>query len=100
MLKEVRNFVKGSTYETKVSNEDLVRSALLLLRTLPSARQAVLEHLCNVFDEAVNSHLLQIELGKDISGKLKAFGLCTFLRRKQKNFANIYHSSSCTFVII
>ena len=61
--------MKGSTFETKVSNEDLVHSALLLLRTLPSARQAVLEHLCNVFDEAVNNHILHIiELGNENQG--------------------------------
>uniref|UniRef100_A0A8C4WV32 Integrator complex subunit 5 n=1 Tax=Eptatretus burgeri TaxID=7764 RepID=A0A8C4WV32_EPTBU len=38
------------------------RCALLLLRYLPAARHAVLEHLCGIFDEYVGYHV--VELGE------------------------------------
>ena len=62
--------MKGSTFKSKVTSEELAQSGLFLLRVLPSARHAVLEHLCNVFDEAVNKHILQIETGNKAIGKL------------------------------
>lgn len=68
--RELRKFIEGSNYRNNISSEELAKSALILLRSLPSARHAVLEHLCSVFDEAANTHLLQIEIGPDISSKL------------------------------
>ncbi|KAL3871772.1 hypothetical protein ACJMK2_039750 [Sinanodonta woodiana] len=65
LLNEVRSFVQGVTYKGKVKNESLVQSALLLLKTLPAARHAVLEHLANVFGEAVNMHLMNLEFGRN-----------------------------------
>ncbi|XP_064616946.1 integrator complex subunit 5-like [Liolophura sinensis] len=62
ILGQVRKFIRGANYEEKVSGEELCQSALYLLRTLPAARHAVLEYLCNVFTEAVNSHLLHLQL--------------------------------------
>ncbi len=59
--REVKKFVKSSSQE--VWNDSLVQSALLLLRHLPAVRQAVLQYLCNVFDDATNSHILALELG-------------------------------------
>ncbi|KAK3087666.1 hypothetical protein FSP39_008920 [Pinctada imbricata] len=59
ILAEVRNFIAGASHDRKVSHESLTSSALCLLQTLPVARHAVLEHLANVFDEAVNVHIIK-----------------------------------------
>ena len=57
ILQQVRQFIQGSSYEIKISHEELARCALYLLQNLPSARQAVLEHLANIFDDAVGAHM-------------------------------------------
>ena len=64
----MRCFVKGSLQEGNLANVDVARSGLYLLKTLPSARSAVMEHLCNVFDAAVKVHLMQKELNKAVPG--------------------------------
>ncbi|GAB1604696.1 integrator complex subunit 5-like [Argonauta hians] len=61
ILNEVRHFLRGTVYDGKVNKESLAKSALFLLRTLPAARHAVLEHMCHVFDEAVMLHIQQLE---------------------------------------
>ncbi|XP_078605288.1 integrator complex subunit 5-like [Branchiostoma floridae x Branchiostoma japonicum] len=60
---EIKTFVQGkhATFGHKLTLEEHARSALSLLRTVPAARSAVLEFLQGIFDEAVNSHILQIE---------------------------------------
>lgn len=68
ILGQVRKFIRGANYEEKISGEELSQSALYLLRTLPAARHAVLEYLCNVFTEAVNSHLLHLQLETTVAG--------------------------------
>ncbi|WAR31568.1 INT5-like protein [Mya arenaria] len=69
ILKEVRTFIHGANY--KVQNlrqrENLSQSALILLRTLPTARAAVLEYTAGVFDEAVNAYLLEMEVGHSVN---------------------------------
>ena len=64
VLVEVRRFILGCSsnpVETSgvasLYSADQSRLALHLLKTLPCARSAVLEYLCNVFDEAVKCHL-------------------------------------------
>lgn len=63
ILNNVSKFVKGSTHEINIPGDELARAALFLLSTLPSSRQAVLEYLCSVYDEAVNEHVLKPDLG-------------------------------------
>ncbi|NXY80602.1 INT5 protein, partial [Glareola pratincola] len=46
---------------TKLSAKDHARRALLLLRSLPPARHAALDHLRGLFDEQVCAHLLERE---------------------------------------
>lgn len=61
ILNEVRHFLRGTTYDGKVNRESLAKSALFLLRTLPAARHAVLEHMCHIFDEAVMLHVKNLD---------------------------------------
>ncbi|XP_038045725.1 integrator complex subunit 5-like [Patiria miniata] len=63
LLISIRSFVKGIHARSghKLTSEEHARCALHLLRTLPAARTAVLEHLCHVFDESVNSYLFELE---------------------------------------
>jgi len=71
ILREVRTFIHGANYKAQNlrQRESLGQSALVLLRTLPSARQAVLEYTGGVFDEAVNSYLLEMDVGQTVNGK-------------------------------
>ncbi|OWF44790.1 integrator complex subunit 5-like [Mizuhopecten yessoensis] len=62
ILTEVRKFLRGASNERPMGRESHTKSALYLLQTLPTARFAVLEHLCSVFDEAVSEHLMQLML--------------------------------------
>jgi hypothetical protein len=62
--------VNASSYKGKISREELCRCALYLLQNLPSAHHAVLEYLCDLFDEAVNAHILEIELGSNVTGTM------------------------------
>lgn len=62
ILSGVRSFISrtsGRKYD--VCNAELTKSSLFLLRNLPAARLAVLEHLHNVFDDAVNFYLARSE---------------------------------------
>ncbi|XP_014817689.1 PREDICTED: integrator complex subunit 5, partial [Calidris pugnax] len=63
LAQEVKAFLSGvdPVQGTKLSLKDHARCALLLLRCLPPARHAALEHLRLLFDEQVCSHLLQRE---------------------------------------
>ena len=43
--------------------------AIILLRTLPCARAAVLEQICEVFHEAVHKYVLELERQKISAGE-------------------------------
>ncbi|NXI36917.1 INT5 protein, partial [Galbula dea] len=62
---EVKAFLSGldPIQGTQLSPQAHARCALLLLRTLPPARHAALEHLRGVFDDQVCSHLMEKETG-------------------------------------
>ncbi|KAG1668414.1 Integrator complex subunit 5 [Nymphon striatum] len=64
LLHEVRLFISGATNTNvsfEVSSHDLVKSSIFLLKSLPAAREAVLEHLYSVFDEFVGQHIMNLE---------------------------------------
>ncbi|XP_072015718.1 integrator complex subunit 5-like [Amphiura filiformis] len=63
LLLELRTFIKGAHPRSghKLTSEEHARCAIRLLQTLPAARNAVLEHLCHVFDESVNLYLFELE---------------------------------------
>ncbi|KAK6167219.1 hypothetical protein SNE40_021307 [Patella caerulea] len=79
ILNEVNNFLYGACREEKVASESLAKSALCLLRSMPAARHAVLEHFCNVFNEAVRRHLLVLEQGPSSTEVDDVSGLDTIL---------------------
>ncbi|XP_064649352.1 integrator complex subunit 5-like [Lineus longissimus] len=70
ILTQLKKFVNASSYKGKISREELCCCALYLLQNLPSAHHAVLEYLCDLFDEAVNAHILEIELGSNVTGTM------------------------------
>lgn len=64
LWREVRLFISGATNTNvnfEVSSNDLVKSSIFLLKSLPAAREAVLEHLYSVFDEFVGHHIMNLE---------------------------------------
>ncbi|XP_071154916.1 integrator complex subunit 5-like [Mytilus edulis] len=61
VLTDLRLFLQGVNRERQVSNQALTKSALYLLQTLPVARHAVFEYLCNVFEEAVQIQMKQLQ---------------------------------------
>ena len=68
-MSEIRKFVAASSREGNVYNEDLAKCALFLLQNVPPSRNAVLEYMCNAFDEAVNIYVLKIGRGEHIIGE-------------------------------
>ena len=79
LLLELRTFIKGvHPRGHKLTSEEHARCAIRLLQTLPAARNAVLEHLCHVFDECVNLYLLEGEGESiiDVQCSFKTIEMC------------------------
>ena len=57
----MNQFLNGATGSSSVSHESLASSALFLLRAVPVARDAVLEHYAMSFNSAINVHLAKQE---------------------------------------
>ncbi|XP_013776240.1 integrator complex subunit 5-like [Limulus polyphemus] len=62
IIRELQVFLAGSTHSGKVRRAEVTNSALFLLKHLPVAKEAVLEFMNSLFDEAVNNRILKIEL--------------------------------------
>lgn len=62
LLMAIRTFISGATGSRKTNPLELTRIALDLLKRLPSARDAVLEYFCSVFDKSVSDYLAQTEV--------------------------------------
>lgn len=62
LLKELHTFLNGATKLAKVRSIEVARAAIYLLKTLPAARDGVLEHMYNLFDESVSNYVLKLEL--------------------------------------
>jgi Integrator complex subunit 5 N-terminus len=65
LLKETLNhlskFVRGSSGEQSGTGSSLIKSALLLLQTLPATRQAVLQFIAGLYDNAVKEHFSKLD---------------------------------------
>jgi integrator complex subunit 5 len=62
LLQEVRSFVLPSKGPGATVNIlDRTRSAIVLMRCLPCARAAVLEQICEIFQEAVHKHIIETD---------------------------------------
>ncbi|KAL4237625.1 Integrator complex subunit 5 [Mactra antiquata] len=70
ILRELRTFLHGANHKAQKQRqrESVAHSSLVLLRTLPTARQAVLEYIASMFDEAVNNYLLEMDIGHKVTG--------------------------------
>ncbi|KAL8589647.1 hypothetical protein ACOMHN_016031 [Nucella lapillus] len=58
---EVRAFLAGATCQRGVGGAGLAHSALFLLQRVPAARHAVLQHFCNVFDDAAATYITHLD---------------------------------------
>ena len=65
MLLQVRKFLKGLAHDSRSTNHELIKSSVMLLKTLPATRFAVLEYFSSVYDDAVYN-LLSSNEGIDI----------------------------------
>ncbi|XP_036618429.1 integrator complex subunit 5 [Trichosurus vulpecula] len=65
LAQEIKAFLTGvdPVLGHQLSARDHARCGLLLLRSLPPARAAVLDHLRSVFDESVRAHLATLDDG-------------------------------------
>ncbi|KAF2885662.1 hypothetical protein ILUMI_20513 [Ignelater luminosus] len=61
VIYELKAFIGGSTQDTKCNHVDLAKTALSLLKTLPAARDAVLEYFCVVFNSATQNFIVRLE---------------------------------------
>ncbi|XP_017777187.1 PREDICTED: integrator complex subunit 5 [Nicrophorus vespilloides] len=64
-MEELRLFIMGANKQSKCISLEMTKSALLMLKTLPAARLAILEYLSNVLDIAAKNYIIRIE--KEIS---------------------------------
>nr|CAD7574230.1 unnamed protein product [Timema californicum] len=62
LLSELRTFVSGATRSMKTNPLEFARTALSLLKTLPAARDAVLEYFCTLFDSAVDKYITDVQM--------------------------------------
>ncbi|XP_064477037.1 integrator complex subunit 5-like [Ornithodoros turicata] len=61
-LSDLRLFLAGTAgYDKKIKPADVTKAAIRLLKTLPAARDAVLEYMHNLFDDAVNKHIMKLD---------------------------------------
>ncbi|XP_041037921.1 integrator complex subunit 5 [Carcharodon carcharias] len=78
LLQEMKAFLTGidPVHGHKLTVKDHARCGILLLRNLPPARGAVLEHLRGVFDEYVSGYILDLnhEGGGGVGGGLGPLG--------------------------
>lgn len=67
-MSELRNFLSGTQRATAKSNHvELTKTALTLLKSLPAARDAVLEYFCTVMDMSVSRYVSQLETDREQS---------------------------------
>jgi len=72
-LNHLSKFVRGSTGEQSASIESLIKSALLLLQTLPATRLAVLHYIAGIYDNAVKEHFKKLDASEHmLTGKFKS----------------------------
>lgn len=63
LMSELRAFIAGSQRSAaKANHAELTRTALSLLKSLPAARDAVLEYFCTVMDMSVSRYMSQLEV--------------------------------------
>uniref|UniRef100_UPI00398F0DAE integrator complex subunit 5 n=1 Tax=Pristiophorus japonicus TaxID=55135 RepID=UPI00398F0DAE len=77
LLQEMKAFISGMdpSHGHKLTVKEHARCGLLLLRNLPPARGAVLEHLRGVFDEYVSGYILELNREGGGAGPLGRPGL-------------------------
>ncbi|XP_057653331.1 integrator complex subunit 5 isoform X1 [Diorhabda carinulata] len=61
LMNELNFFLKGVTKKELCNEIDLTKSALILLKCLPSTKIAVLEYLCSVFENAAKIYVQALE---------------------------------------
>lgn len=91
ILTELNTFISGATQTSKSNPLDLSKTALNLLKTLPTARDAILEYFCTVFDIAVNNYIVRIET-EIATGQLPSTS-----SREEATVSEI-HTVLCSFV--
>ncbi len=62
ILSELRTFIAGAARLTDINHISLVKTAVSLLKTLPAAREAVLEYFGSVFQNFVSRYLSLLEV--------------------------------------
>lgn len=61
---ELKKFIAGASQSSKSSPIELTKTALYLLKYLPSARDAVLEYFNGLFDLSLERHIALVSKSK------------------------------------
>ena len=70
LLQQVHSFVLPSKGPGGTVNIlERTKSAIVLMRCLPCARAAVLEQICEIFQEAVHKHIIESDR-QDLLGRI------------------------------
>lgn len=62
ILSELRTFVAGASRSNDVDHNNLVKTSISLLKTLPAARESILEYFGSVFHNYVIHYLSLLEV--------------------------------------
>lgn len=62
ILSELRTFVAGASRSSDLDHNNLVKTSISLLKTLPAARESILEYFGSVFHNYVNRYLSLLEV--------------------------------------
>lgn len=62
ILSELRTFISGTSRPTDTNHRSLVRTAVSLMKTLPAARDALLEYYGTVFHHYITKYLSLLEV--------------------------------------
>lgn len=79
ILSGLRTFVAGASRSHDVDHKNLVKTSITLLKTLPPARDSILEYFGSVFHNYVNRYLSLLEvLSKSYSWQFTTFSVLIF----------------------
>jgi hypothetical protein len=62
MRGELRAFIAGANRPSTVSQMEMARKALTLMKTLPASREAIFEYLGTIFDKCVSNYVTHLEV--------------------------------------
>lgn len=68
MLSNLNSFLSGCSGGNSLNTIDKIQCCIVLLQSLPCARHAVLEQLCDAFHESMHKYMVEMERKAQLQG--------------------------------